>query len=66
MYARYAKLRDAKGVTDYKVAEDTGIPKTTLYEWRDGAYTPKIDKLQKLAEYFDVSLDYLVSGKETT
>lgn len=27
MYSRYAELRDALGLTDYKVCKDLGIPK---------------------------------------
>lgn len=60
MYARYAKLRDAKGITDYRVAKDTGIAKATLCEWKKGTYNPKVDKLLTLAKYFDVPLEYFL------
>ena len=33
MYAKYAKLRDKKGVTDYRVSEDTKITKST-FNWK--------------------------------
>ena len=32
MYTKYAKLRDAKGLNDNKVAEMTGIPASTIYD----------------------------------
>ena len=64
MYERYAELRDKKGVTDYKVAQECGIGRATLSEWKSGNYTPKIDKLRKIAEYFGVSVDYLMTGKD--
>ena len=32
--------------------------------WKQGKYTPKQDKLQKIADYFGVSLEYLMTGKE--
>lgn len=60
MYAKYAKLRDAKGVTDYRVAQDTGIATATLSEWKNGTYKPKVDKLLVLAKYFDVSIEELI------
>lgn len=60
MYEKYVQLRDSKGVTDYKVAQDTGISTATLSEWKKGTYVPKIDKIKKLAEYFGVTIDELV------
>lgn len=61
MYKRYAKLRDEKGVTDYRVAMDTGIPKSTFSDWKANLYNPKLEKLKKLAEYFGVTVDYFIS-----
>jgi transcriptional regulator with XRE-family HTH domain len=64
MYARYEELLKEKGVTNYKVAKDTGIAQATLSDWKNGKSTPKNDKLQILADYFDVSLDYLVGNSD--
>ena len=60
MYARYAALRDKAGVTDYMVSKNTGISTATLTNWKYGRYTPKVDKIAKIARYFDVSLEELV------
>ena len=60
MYKKYVELRDKAGVSDYKVANDTGIPKSTFSEWKRGTYTPKIGKLKILADYFDVTVDYFL------
>ena len=60
MYDIYAKLRDERGFTDYQVAMHTGIAGQTLYAWKAGKYTPKIDKLVKIAKLFNVSLDDLL------
>lgn len=60
MYARYVVLRDKKGVTDYKVSEETGITKSTFSDWKSGRSSPKIDKLKKLADYFGVSIEYFL------
>lgn len=59
-YERYAELRDAKGVTDYKVSLETGIANSTFSDWKAGRYTPKMDKLIKIAKYFDVNIDALI------
>ena len=61
MYDVYAALRDKKGVTDYRVAADLGFSRTTLCDWGKGKSTPKLDKLKKLADYFGVSLEELIS-----
>lgn len=57
MNARYEALKKEKNVTDYQVSKDTGIPRSTLSEWNAGKYVPKADKLLKLAEYFDVTIE---------
>jgi transcriptional regulator with XRE-family HTH domain len=64
MYQKYVSLRDSRGVTDYRVAVDTGIPKSTFSEWKNGTYKPKTDKLLKLAEYFGVSIEYFLKEGE--
>ena len=60
MYEKYVFLRDKKGVTDYRVAIDTGITKSTFSDWKNGRSVPKIEKLMILANYFGVSIDYFV------
>lgn len=60
MYEIYAKLRDAKGVTDYRVSKDTGIPQAALSDWKHGKYTPKADKIVTLADYFNVPVEDLL------
>ena len=63
MYEKYAKLRDKKHVTDYRVAADTGISTATLSNWKNVNYAPKFDKLLVLAKYFDVPVEYFAETK---
>lgn len=60
MYERYVALRDSKNITDYKVALDTGITRSTFTDWKSGRSEPKIDKLKRLADYFGVPLEYFL------
>lgn len=60
MYERYLKLRDDKGVTDSKVATETGITQSTFTDWKSGRSKPKLEKLKKIAEYFGVDIGYFV------
>ena len=66
MYKKYVQLRDSLGVTDYRVASDTGIPKSTFSDWKSGRSVPKIDKLQKIATYFGVGIEALLEDEEKT
>lgn len=61
MYEIFEKLLKEKGLTAYKVGKGTGISTATLTSWKQGKYTPKQDKLQKIADYLGVSIE-LFSG----
>lgn len=63
MYAKYVELRDSKGVTDAKVSAETGIPRSTFTDWKQGRSKPKLEKLLKIAEFFGVSIDELVKAR---
>lgn len=58
MYSKYVALRDKLGITDYRVAMDTGITKSTFTDWKTGRSVPKFEKLLALAKYFDVPVEY--------
>ena len=62
MYEIYCKLRDKKGCKDSDVARATGITKSTFSDWKSGRSKPKGEKLRKIADYFNVSVDYLETG----
>lgn len=60
MYEKYVLLRDKARVTDYRVAMDTGITKSTFTDWKTGRSKPKVDKLKILADYFGVPIEYFL------
>ncbi len=64
MYEIFVTLLEKYGVTAYKVSKATGIAGSTFSDWKSGRSTPKQDKLQKIADYFGVTVDYLMTGKE--
>ena len=65
MYEIYCELRDSKGVKDADVAKATGITKSTFSDWKNGRSKPKDEKLLKIANYFEVTLDYLRTGNKS-
>ena len=64
MYKIFEHLLQIHGVTAYKVSKATGVTQTSLSNWKSGRNTPSIHTLQKIADYFNVSLEYLTTGKE--
>lgn len=66
MYEIFEQLLQRYGVTTYKVSKDTGIGQSTFSNWKAkrNLVGPEVGK--KIADYFGVSLDYLMTGKEGT
>ena len=60
-YAKYRALADAKGVTNYQVSKETGICNVVFSEWKNGKSQPKYDKLSRLADYFNVTVEELLN-----
>lgn len=65
MYKVFEDLCNKHGIKPYTVAKQTGISTATLSNWKAGRYTPKADKLQLIADFFNVSIEYLRTGKST-
>ncbi|MCO7129793.1 MULTISPECIES: helix-turn-helix domain-containing protein [Lactococcus] len=59
-YERLKSLAKEKKKSLNQIEEDLGFSKNTLYNTKK--YTPQGEKLSKLAEYFDVSIDYLLGN----
>lgn len=63
-YELFAKIIEAKGVTPYRIAKDTGLTTVLFTDWKKGKSKPKYDKLKIIADYLGVSVEYL-QGIET-
>ena len=63
-YENFERIIKGKGITAYRVAKETGITTATLTSWKQGKYTPKMDKLQKIADYLGVTLGELTAEWE--
>ena len=61
-YKTFSALCERKSVTAGKVAKATGIDRSTFTRWKQGAYTPKIDKLVAIANYFEVPVTLFIEG----
>ena len=59
------ELREAKGLYQKDVAAAIGVDRTTYVKYERGTSEPSYNILSKLAEYFNVSVDYLL-GRQAT
>ena len=64
MYEIYCKLKEEKGVKDADVARETDITKSTFTDWKNGRSVPGSEKMKKIAEYFGVTVDYILTGEK--
>lgn len=63
MYEIYQRLLDEKGLKNADVSRGTGISNMTLSDWKHGKSTPKYDYMKKIAQFLDVTVEYL-TGEE--
>ena len=57
---RLKEIRKAKGISQLKLAIDLNMNQNTISRYETGEREPGIDDLIKIADYFHVSLDYLL------
>lgn len=63
-YEKYCYLRDAKGLTDAKVAAGAEVTKSTFSDWKSGRSEPKEEKLKKIADFLGVPLSKFYEDEE--
>ena len=61
---RLFDLRRQAGLSQEDLANLLNVTRQAVQKWEAGTSRPDMDNLVSLAEYFKVSLDYLVTGKE--
>ncbi|MBD5636395.1 MAG: helix-turn-helix transcriptional regulator [Clostridia bacterium] len=58
------EIRKKKGYSQLKVAMDLSISREALSYYENGKRSPDIEMLCRLSNYFNESIDYLITGKE--
>lgn len=61
MKLRIREIRDARGLTQLRVAVDAGITPTALARIEAGKAMPKLDTAKKLADVLGVKVDDLIA-----
>ena len=62
IYERIESLRKSQGLSQGKLEKQLGFSNGSISKWKNS--TPKVERLQKLADFFGVSVEYLMTGKE--
>lgn len=60
MYEIFANLLLERNLKAADVCRGTGLPSSLFSEWKRGKSTPKADKLKKIADFFGISVEYLM------
>lgn len=58
------QIRKEKKLSQLKVAMDLSISREALSHYENGKRSPDVNMLIILSDYFNVSIDYLIKGKE--
>lgn len=61
---RLKELRLKKGLTQKEIAEEFGIKQPNYQQWESGKRKPSSETLEKFANFFGVTMDYLAGNDE--
>ncbi|MFT9055732.1 MAG: helix-turn-helix domain-containing protein [Ethanoligenens sp.] len=59
-------LMESRSMTAAQLTREAGLTAGLISQWKKGAQKPSSKSLQKIADYFHVSVDYLLTGKEAS
>ena len=62
----FKRLRSSCGLTQAEMAEKLGISRSTIGMYETGAREPDFETLEKIADFFNVDIDYLLGRTDKT
>lgn len=62
----FKRLRTASHLTQADIAQKLGIAKSTISMYENGNREPDFETLEKIADFFNVDIDYLLGRTEKT
>ena len=60
------KLRTARGLNQVEFAKILGVSKQCVSNWENDNVMPSIDMLVKIADYFNVTTDFVLGRNDKT
>lgn len=64
MFERYLEMLKEKKLKNIDVSRATGIPASTFSDWKKGKSSPKRDKIEKIANFFEINPDWLAGTSD--
>lgn len=58
------KLRKENSVSQQKLATHVGVSQQCVSEWEKDKIEPTLTNIWKIADFFDISTDYLIGRKD--
>lgn len=62
----FKRLRTSSGLTQAEIAEKLGISRSTIGMYETGAREPDFETLEKIADFFNVDIDFLLGRTDKT
>ncbi len=63
---RIIALMNKNSISAHKLEVSAGLSISSVQSWKNGKAKPSVEAIKKIAEYFNVSTDYLLLGVKTT
>lgn len=57
-------LRQSRSLSQVQLADKLGVKKQSISNWENDNIRPSVEMLEKIADFFDVSTDYLLGREE--
>ena len=64
MYEIFERLLNEMGITAYRFCKDTGVSSSTISTWKKNNSKCGTDLAETIANYFGVTIDYVLTGKK--
>ena len=65
LHHRIVELRKSKKITQEGLSSKIGVSRSALSQYELGSRQPDYDIIKRMAEYFEVSIDYLLGNSES-
>lgn len=60
-YMKYEQLLEERKIKTVTVSRATGISTSTFSDWKSGRSVPGLEKIYKIARFFEVNMEYFVN-----
>ena len=63
LFERIEELRNSRGISQGKLEKELGFSNGSISKWKNS--TPNPERLKKLADYFGVTVEYIMTGEDS-